>query len=116
MLKQPENSYTFGETVVTSFVAGNPRNNLMSDNSYFYVERFEQNGRWKIVATDANWETKFKWTRVSMILGRSEIEFYWDIPDRIPKGEYRIRHRGYYRYILGGVYPYQGSTQTFVVA
>lgn len=88
----------------------------MSDSSYFYVERLEADGSWSIVATDANWETKFKWTRVSMILGRSEIEFYWEIPDRTRRGEYRIRHKGYYRYILGGVYPYQGSTEHFTIA
>lgn len=114
--KQPKKSYSIGDTLSTTFVAGNPRNNLMTDSSYFYVERVDENGNWSIVATDANWETKFIWTRVSMILGRSEIEFIWEIPANTPKGQYRIRHKGVYRYIFGGVYPYQGSTNYFVVA
>lgn len=115
VLQQPLKSYARGQVVETSFVAGNPRNNLMSDNSYFYVERLNLDGNWKIVATDGNWETKFVWTRMSMILGRSVIQFYWEIPDRAEKGEYRIRHKGYYRFILGGIYPYQGSTEHFFV-
>ncbi|XP_070501722.1 neutral ceramidase [Chironomus tepperi] len=114
VINQPKRSYRRGDLVSVSFVAGNPRNNLMTDSSYFYVERIV-NDEWMIVATDANWETKFKWTRISMILGRSEIEFLWDIPETALSGEYRIRHRGYYAYILGGVYPYQGSTNHFII-
>lgn len=116
VLNQPKKSYNIGEIVSVTFVAGNPRNNLMTDSSYFIVERANSNGSWSIIATDANWETKFIWTRVSTILGRSEIEFIWETTPKTPKGEYRIRHKGYYRYIFGGVYPYQGSTNYFTVA
>ena len=115
VLRQPKGIYSRGETVVCSFASGNPRNNLMADNSYFYVERLNQDESWTIVATDANWETKFRWTRTSVILGRSEIDFFWDIPNDMLRGEYRVRHKGYYRYILGGIYPYQGSTENFKV-
>lgn len=114
VINQPKKFYRRGEVVNVSFVSGNPRNNFMTDSSYFLIER-KLNNEWQIIATDANWETKFKWTRVSMILGRSEIEFTWEIPETAPSGEYRVRHRGYYRYILGGVYPYQGSTEHFNV-
>lgn len=115
VLNQPKKSYSKGDTVYCSFVAGNPRNNLMTDKSYFYVEKLSPDGGYTIVATDANWETKFKWTRVSMILGRSDMEFFWNIPNWVKSGEYRIRHKGYYRYFFGGVYPYQGSTDHFIV-
>lgn len=115
VVAQPNKFYSIGETATATFVAGNPRNNLMTDNSYFYVERLNEDGNWTIVATDANWETKFIWTRTSMILGRSQAEFFWEIPDGAPKGEYRIRHKGYYRYIFGGIYPYYGTSNHFVV-
>lgn len=115
VLIQPRKSYTRGETVICSFVSGNPRNNLMTNSSYFYVERLNQDNSWTIVATDANWETKFRWIRTSTIMGRSEIEFYWDVPYEMTRGEYRVRHKGYFRYILGGVYPYHGSTEHFRV-
>lgn len=115
VLKQVRSNYARGETVTCIFATANPRNNLMTDSSYFYVERLNQDESWTIVATDANWETKFKWTRTSTIMGLSEMEFFWDIPSGALKGEYRIRHKGFYRYILGGVYPYQGSTQHFKI-
>ncbi|CRL07958.1 CLUMA_CG020983, isoform A [Clunio marinus] len=107
VIMQPKQSYNTGELLKTSFVAANPRNNLMSNKSFFYVERLNPDGNWKVVATDADWETKFMWQRVSMILGQSEIEFHWEIPKGTKSGEYRVRHNGFYRYILGGTYPYQ---------
>lgn len=115
VINQPRKFYAVGETVKATFVAGNPRNNFMNDNSYFYVERLNEDGSWSIIATDANWETKFIWTRLSTILGRSEIEFIWEMPRNARKGDYQIRHKGYYRYIFGGVYPYHGSTGAFTV-
>lgn len=58
---------------------------------------------------------RFKWERQSTILGFSDTEFLWEIGPDTKLGTYRIRHFGYYRYILGGVYPYTGSTKTFIV-
>jgi neutral ceramidase len=113
VILQPRHAYRVGETVHVCFVSGNPRNNFMNDSSYFFVERWEGGEKWAVVATDANWETKFRWTSVSMLLGRSEIEFFWDIPSEMSEGEYRIRHNGYFKYIFGGIYPYQGSTEHF---
>lgn len=121
VIQQPRKVYKCGEIVFTSFIAGNPRNNFMTDSSFFFVERLisrndsEGSDEWKVVATDANWETKFKWIRVSMIFGRSDIEFFWEIPRDTKPGEYRVKHEGFYRYILGGVYPYQGSTESFQI-
>ncbi|XP_039431133.1 neutral ceramidase [Culex pipiens pallens] len=112
---QPLNTYERGDTVSTTFVTGNPRNNLMHDKTFFTVEQKQVDGNWTVVATDANWETKFKWERQSTILGFSDTEFLWEIGPDTKLGTYRIRHFGYYRYILGGVYPYTGSTKTFIV-
>lgn len=112
---QPFNTYERGDTVYATFITGNPRNNLMHDKTYFTVEQKQIDGSWTVIATDANWETKFKWERQSTILGLSDIEFSWDIGSDVQLGTYRIRHFGYYRYILGGVYPYTGSTKTFIV-
>uniref|UniRef100_A0A2M4BFF7 Neutral ceramidase n=2 Tax=Anopheles marajoara TaxID=58244 RepID=A0A2M4BFF7_9DIPT len=124
--QQPAAGYGLGDTVTAVFIAGNPRNNLMHDKSYFTVERLTRTGNqeeeeeeeldWTVVATDANWETRFRWERTSTILGFSDIEFQWTIGPVTVPGTYRIRHFGYYRYILGGVYPYVGVTNTFTVA
>ncbi|XP_032681175.1 neutral ceramidase [Odontomachus brunneus] len=104
-----------GETITATFVAGHPRNNLMTDNTFLTVERLGDDEVWIPIATDADWETKFQWTRTSVILGSSEVTITWEIPQDITPGEYRIRHNGYYRYILGGVYPYYGTSDPFRV-
>ncbi|XP_058064206.1 neutral ceramidase [Anopheles bellator] len=120
---QPTGRYERGDTVHAVFIAGNPRNNLMHDKTYFTVEQRqrqskqqrEDNDTWKVVATDADWETRFRWERTSTILGFSDIEFYWTIGPNVEAGTYRIQHFGYYRYILGGIYQYIGTTNPFTV-
>ncbi|KFB39360.1 AGAP000973-PA-like protein [Anopheles sinensis] len=113
----PGSEYGLGDTVTAVFIAGNPRNNLMHDKTFFTVEHQQegQDEEWTVVATDANWETRFRWERTSTILGFSDIEFSWTIGPATHPGTYRIRHFGNYRYILGGIYPYVGTTNTFTV-
>lgn len=59
---------------------------------------------------------RFRWERVSTILGFSDVDVIWNIPENTEPGSYRIRHFGNYRYILGGVYPYDGTTRIFEVS
>lgn len=113
-IKQPADVAETGDSVTARFVAAHPRNNLTLGFTYLTVERFDE-GSWTVIATDANWETRFHWIRVSPILGSSEVIITWTVgPDVLP-GEYRIRHFGSYKYIFGGVYPYVGTTNTFKV-
>ncbi|XP_066591652.1 neutral ceramidase [Prorops nasuta] len=114
-VQQPSSDALPGDTVKASFVAGHPRNNLMTGSTFLTIERFDERDSWTTIATDADWETKFEWTRTSVVLGSSQVTVTWQIPNDVKPGEYRIRHNGYYRYILGGVYPYQGFTKTFYV-
>ncbi|PNF17882.1 hypothetical protein B7P43_G02187 [Cryptotermes secundus] len=115
-IEQPVRVAEPGVTVTAKFVAAHPRNNLTLGASYLTVERFEEgSGKWKIVATDANWETRFHWIRVSSILGSSVALITWTVgPDAVP-GKYRIRHVGSFKYIFGGTHPYEGTTHTFKV-
>jgi neutral ceramidase len=52
---QPQSTYRRGERVFATFVSGNPRNNLQTEGSFFFVEQRQTNGDWSTVATDANW-------------------------------------------------------------
>lgn len=113
VIQQPTKVASPGDTVTAIFVSGHPRNNLMADSTFLTVERLGDDEVWIPVATDADWETKFQWTRTSLILGSSQVTITWEIPQDVKPGEYRIRHNGYYRYILGGVYPYYGVTNHF---
>ncbi|XP_069668622.1 neutral ceramidase isoform X2 [Periplaneta americana] len=115
-ISQPPERVESGMTVTAKFVAAHPRNNLTHGFTYLTVERYDDaSRRWTIVATDANWETRFHWIRVSPILGTSEALIEWTVgPDVVP-GNYRIRHYGSYKYIFGGIFPYQGTTKIFKV-
>uniref|UniRef100_A0A6B2E5V5 Neutral ceramidase n=1 Tax=Phlebotomus kandelakii TaxID=1109342 RepID=A0A6B2E5V5_9DIPT len=113
---QPRAHYVPGETVRVVFIAANPRNNLLHEDTFLRVEkRDEARSEWVTVATDANWETLFRWTRVSMILGFSDVEILWEIPRDATAGMYRISHSGFYQYIFGGKFPYNGTSRVFVV-
>ena len=58
---------------------------------------------------------RFIWERTHLILGFSDVHIHWAIgPNTLP-GEYRIRHFGNYKYILGGIFPYEGQTRSFTV-
>lgn len=111
---QPAKVVRPGDTVVAKFAAGHPRNNNMHGKTFLTVERNDGDD-WTIIATDANWETKFIWTRGSKLSASSEVTIEWDVGTQVEPGEYRIRHFGYYKYILGGIYPYDGVTNTFKV-
>ncbi|KYN38173.1 Neutral ceramidase [Trachymyrmex septentrionalis] len=115
VIQQPQKFALPGDTIIAIFVAGHPRNNLMTESTFLTVERLGDDEVWIPVATDADWETKFQWKRTSVILGSSQMTITWKIPQDVKLGEYRIRHNGYYRYVLGGVYPYYGVTNHFQV-
>ncbi|XP_014293078.1 putative inactive neutral ceramidase B [Halyomorpha halys] len=114
VISQPREEARAGETVSAVFVSGNPRNNFQNEGTYLTVEKLDNDDKWNIVATDANWETRFIWTRVS-ILGTSLAEVRWDIPPDAGPGTYRIRHYGHFKNILSRINPYEGVTTPFKV-
>ncbi|XP_049856239.1 neutral ceramidase-like [Schistocerca gregaria] len=117
LVQQPPATARPGDTVTATFVAGNPRNNLQHGGSYLTVEKKDPySGNWTVVATDADWETKFLWRRTFTPLGMSEATVVWSVPEDVEPGVYRLRHLGHYKYILGGVFPYSGSSEPFTVS
>ncbi|XP_075974558.1 neutral ceramidase [Anticarsia gemmatalis] len=117
-LQQPQKHYSYGDVVTANFVSGHPRNSIRHNRWYAVVERLEseEDDAWTVVATDADWETKFIWIRDSKVMGTSHVEIEWEIPVGTPKGTYRIHHFGNYKYVLGGIYPYHGFTDSFQVS
>ncbi|XP_076167554.1 neutral ceramidase [Ptiloglossa arizonensis] len=114
-VKQPQKVASPGDIVTAVFISGHPRNNLMTENTFLTIERLTDDEVWIPAATDADWETKFEWKRTSVVLGSSQVTITWQVPEDIKQGEYRVRHNGYYRYILGGVYPYYGVSNHFQI-
>ncbi|XP_004929418.2 neutral ceramidase isoform X2 [Bombyx mori] len=117
-VQQPQSSYSYGDVVVAAFVSGHPRNSVRHGRWYMAVEKLESeiDDAWTVIATDADWETKFTWHRDSKVLGTSHVELEWEIPPGTPPGTYRLHHYGNYKYVLGGIYPYHGFTDSFKVS
>lgn len=108
-------AYT-GETVTAKFVSGHPRNDVQLGGSFLTVERLiNGTDTWEVIATDANWETRFIWDRISMLLGTSLATVKWDIPDDTPEGTYRITHNGHFKSMLFGLNQYSGASEPFEV-
>uniref|UniRef100_A0A336MNH5 Neutral ceramidase n=1 Tax=Culicoides sonorensis TaxID=179676 RepID=A0A336MNH5_CULSO len=91
---EPLALYDRGDEVFVKFISGNPRNKVLRGETYFAVEQKQNDGTWKIILTDADWDTKFIWKRTNTILGLSEISFYWKISSEVTRGTYRIKHFG----------------------
>ena len=105
--------YQRGDTVNVSFWGGHPRNNLMTQDSYLTVERKIDETHFIVVAHDWDPSTTFRWQRQS--IAYNKITITWDSTDAEP-GEYRIRHRGYYKQVFtGAIKPYEGVTPWFAV-
>ncbi|KAI8082858.1 Neutral/alkaline nonlysosomal ceramidase [Halteromyces radiatus] len=115
--------YKSGQTVKAVFVAGNPRNNVMLDSTYLTVEQLVpysggkyRNGKWKVIRTDNDWDTRFRWKSVSKLLGMSKATIEWDIDDTVKAGTYRLGYFGHHRNDLSQqVTPHQGYSSIFTV-
>ncbi|KAH9485768.1 Neutral ceramidase 2 [Psilocybe cubensis] len=68
--------YHAGDTVFAQFVGANPRNNLRLEGTFLTVDQLVS-GQWKTVRTDSHPSTIYSWTRVSTILGTSNVNISW---------------------------------------
>ncbi|EEB16906.1 Neutral ceramidase precursor, putative [Pediculus humanus corporis] len=115
VLEQPVNVSGPGTTVRAKFLAGNPRNNLMHGKTYCTIERLNSENKWMVVATDADWETKIKWSPINHFTPGNSITVEWTVPDDVTPGIYRIRHFGHSKHFLGRIFPYSGTSDKFQV-
>ncbi|TKS89297.1 Neutral ceramidase [Collichthys lucidus] len=119
VLEQVYPVYRQGDVVSVTFVAGNPRNSGdIRDKTFVTVEIYDnRTDTWKVVHTDASWETRFHWLKGSKQQSNSTVE--WHIPLSAASGSYRIRHFGHYKdrkNLRPVVLPYQGTSNVFKVA
>ncbi|XP_060794882.1 neutral ceramidase isoform X1 [Neoarius graeffei] len=118
VLEQVKPRYKVGEVASVTFVAGNPRNSGdMRDKTFVTVEKFLMTTRtWKVVHTDASWETRFHWIKGTR--GQSNATVEWHIPLSAETGKYRIRHFGHSKklnFFTPVITPYEGMSDTFSV-
>ncbi|XP_014680017.1 PREDICTED: neutral ceramidase-like [Priapulus caudatus] len=116
VLTDAKPKYVVNTTVSVSFVAGHPRNNLMTGATFLTVEWWNpEQSTWHVAYTDSSWETRFKWTRTSSLLGKSQATVEWDIPAAAMPGVYRMRHFGHEKSVTGDIHPYAGTSASFIV-
>lgn len=114
VVSQPRAVAKPGETVSATFVSGHPRNDFLHQISFLTIEHLNGD-KWEVIATDANWETKFIWKRGNVITGTSTAEVQWTIPADTPAGKYRIRHFGHSKNFFKKISPYEGTSRPFKV-
>ena len=90
----------------------------MQDNTYLAVEKYNAASKsWTTVLRDNDWETEFEWIRTNIILGESEVEIRWFVPQNQESGTYRISHFGAHKTLLKGhIKYYSGVTNSFEVS
>jgi len=115
VLAEPAPLLYAGESVIVKFVSGHPRNSPASHETFLTVERQGDNGEWTVVATDADWQTRFHWRRVSTLLGTSYVTVSWDTAVDTPPGVYRLAHHGHAKTFYGEPEGYAGATQPFTL-
>jgi neutral ceramidase len=112
VVTQPAASYPRGADVQADFVTGHPNNNLRAEGTFVEVQR-QDGGIWTTVATDSEWQTRYRWKRE--YLGVSTAQITWTVPvDAVP-GTYRIVHHGDAKSLTGTIKPFTGTSRTFTV-
>ena len=116
VIREPDSSYKINSIVQVVFETGHPKNNLLTNRTFLEVQYFNGDmSRWEVVATDSEWETKFKWERKDYFEGRSNAIIEWDIPATAKLGKYRIKHYGYRKHPFKGITSFSGVTNEFQV-
>ena len=109
-------TYATGSTATATFVGANPRNNLHLESTYASVEKLVKPGRWIRVRDDADWSVVFRWTRVSSVLGTSEVDLSWEIESGVGEGAYRFRYFGEAKTpVTGRIVSFEGVSGAFWV-
>ena len=134
---EPKQEYVIGETVKVEFHSACPRNDMRMEGTYLTVEKQASMSTWKmllhnmltmfrlhtlraeavweVVLTDADWDTKYRWSRRESLSPFSYATIEWTIGKNTESGIYRIRHFGNYKNILGNIEAFEGSSKPFTV-
>ncbi|KAB5592796.1 hypothetical protein CTheo_3780 [Ceratobasidium theobromae] len=107
-------AYKAGETVVATFQAANPRNNLRLEGTFLTIDCLV-NGAWTTRRTDSHPSTKFRWTRTNTVLGHSTVQIEWVIEPNTPAGTYRITYYGDSKPLIGSISSFTGRSNNFTI-
>jgi neutral ceramidase len=108
-----KSSYKPGEKVEAVFWGAHPKNNYHTMDTFLAVQHLE-NGQWKTVRTDRDWDTEYRWQRNA--IAYSLVSVGWRTATDIPVGQYRIVQYGDWKSFWGGkITPYTGYSSVFSI-
>jgi neutral ceramidase len=106
-------NYQPGETAQAIFWGGHPKNNYHTQDTFLAVQHLE-NGEWKIIRKDWDWDTEYHWQRNGAAY--SLVTVVWRIPQDTPRGQYRLVNYGDWKSGWSQkIYPYTGYSSVFTV-
>jgi neutral ceramidase len=107
-------SYHIGALVSASFVGAHPRNNFRLEGTFAAVEKHGDDGVWRQVRNDEDWELVFQWKRLNSVLATSEGMIMWDTGlTAVEKGRYRIRYYADAKSVGGTITAFEGVSGVF---
>jgi neutral ceramidase len=121
--EQPRSPVAPGQSVRATVVAGHPRQDLRTGDSYVFVERETASG-WQVVAQDRDPELVYTWNPLLAapvaapfpVLAPGTASGLWTLPRNTPPGRYRFRFEGRSRQApLLEAAPYTALTEAFDV-
>ncbi|KAJ8662384.1 hypothetical protein O0I10_002078 [Lichtheimia ornata] len=106
--------------VSATFVAGNPRNNVMLEGTFLTIEQKQEHhnktSTWKVVRNDHDYDTRFLFSYKAKIFGLSQAKIEWHVDEEVPAGTYRIGYFGHHKKTLTGeVKPHKGYSSEFTI-
>ena len=113
VVSNTNSSYSKGQTAKVVFWTGHPRNDLRTEDTFLKIQK-KNGSSWETIATDNDWETKYKWKRIDGFWGTSQATIEWTIPSDADSGTYRIKHYGNKKY-AGKISSFTGKSREFSV-
>jgi len=114
VLSQPPAECRAGDPVRAEFVGACPSNDTRHGSTFLQVEQLRDDGTWRTVATDDDWNTLFQWTRTGF--GTSRATICWSTTPSTPPGTYRITYLGDALVERGAApVPISGRTDPFAI-
>lgn len=107
---------SIGDSVSTTFVGANPRNNLRLEQTFAAVEMRHEDGTWERIRDDSDWSLIYNWKRTNGFLGYSEVTVVWETEREVKPGQYRIRYFGDSKApVTGKITAFEGTSGEFVL-
>lgn len=115
-------TYRAGDTIQATFYSANPRNNQRPMGTFLTVEKLKPTGRYEVIATDSDWNTKFRWVAGPEdpldfgVSALSQATITWTSPAEASAGTYRLCHFGDHKIAkTAKVVPFTGCSSSFTI-